>query len=806
MSSNPAPHPRQAMKPNWMGVILYAFFIGLADFAFAATVAQGPFRSGTTFFWPICYGLVVGQIGFLSVLGSWCGRHWIQGFALSTILGAACLLLAGLSLLGPGSEFPFSEYCWVVFLVPSILTSFSVPLWIARALAGRRLTLQRGRLEKSPTTIRDFFILTAFIGVQFYLYTIVVSAWEIPSWESTSLISGAAAYAGISLISFLPMGIIAFSHKDAVVAFGWQCLFGFVFFVLAILILLGASSGRARSEDIAATMLLFASATISFASGCAALHAAGVRWKRVKGSAKIHGSKTKKKQTHQATPSKAATNSPWDESEDTVPASDETEQPGVADERPIEEADSPSPAKNDGSATETDTNEQEALSTYPILFEKMCTKVSYSIGVLLLFAFAGALASFALDRSRLAEIAAYNGVGAKLLAEGGAAYSDRDNNIVALKFGPATDNADLEEFTKYRGVTEIDLSDSQIDDGAIDFLLDFPALRFLNLANTDVSAKSIERIVSARGFDSLVLAGIPLQEDELGNILAQNKSNLRYLDISDCGLSMETLNRLWDKLPKFLSIRGFGLTDLQLEPLLLRDAKTALDLRDNELAGDFLLLQVTETWRVRLEGNPITNAAIQASAGKCNISQISLGRNRLTDKCLRHLMRHSLDELTISDSSFSEAAITKHILCNGQFSLERLAIHDPNFKGLELDQMSDWIDVLDLSHSGVTSKAFALFDANLSYIDLSNTSVDVKGIELLQQSFAADKINISHCAIQAGDLRTSEFFHRGTKLQVPLGHFSDRELMMLQRERPLSFGNGSGKNLTWLFESDIQRY
>ncbi|MEM7478444.1 MAG: hypothetical protein AAF483_25960, partial [Planctomycetota bacterium] len=739
---------------NWTPLIVYVTIMLLADIAVGILIKLG-LSMGYMVLYSAGYGIILGQLGIIALIAGWSGRHWIQGFALATVLATTAYSVAGLASLGLQSKLVSPlEYFMVVTLIPMILTVVTIPFWISRAMSGRRLTLQTQPIEKKRITILDFFILTAFIGVQFYLYTIAMNVQQVPNSQGWMVLLSAPMYTVLSIIGYLPMGIIAFKTKDAYTGVGWQCLYAFALFVAIIVLIVGIAGstlGPVPSEAFVTPMLLIGSATLSFTSGCAVLRLAGVRW------AKQTRASSRKSGDHLANENQPIANSPWDESlqensTSALPAGDNDIDGARAQLGPPPTESSSTVLDSTGSGSAPSSDRQPHITAR--ILTKLSSNVGYAIGALLFLAFSAAVTNFVVNRSRIATVAAYNSLGKKLLAQGGEAFADEDKHIVALRFGPQADNVVLDEYTQLTRVTEIDLSGTQVDDAAVERILDFGLLRHINLANTKMSAAGIENFVARRQPESLVIAGIPLSQESLSRILEADKGSLRYLDISDCGLTYEHIDALWGKLPMSLSLRGFGLTDQKLRPLILRDSKHVLDLRNNSLTGDFLLIQSPATWRLRLEGNPITDAAIEAAADLgVNMDALSIGDNKLTDNCLAAIERIAINELTISDSSFNEAAINKHIISSTSLNLQKLAIHDPKFTGLQLFGLRNTLQVLDLSHSGVKATAFAGFGSSVYRVDLSHTQVDGKIVNHL----ISGEINLSHCPITAQSLQGNGF-------------------------------------------------
>ena len=245
-----------------------------------------------------------------------------------------------------------------------------------------------------------------------------------------------------------------------------------------------------------------------------------------------------------------------------------------------------------------------------------------------------------------------------------------------------------------------------------------------------------------------------------------------------------------------MSIRGYGLSDKQLLELCDREFKQMLDLRNNELTGKFLLRKGL-AWLVRLEGNPITDRSLQVAAQmQVELPYVSLGDNQLTDAGLPHLMRLGVEDLTISNSSFSESALSLNIQAGGS-RLRRLAIHDPDFRGEITGWAKKSLEHLDLSYSGITSASFVGRTLDVQSLDLSHTKVDNRIFNFLRNSYGMH-VNLSHTQVTALPADPGNAFYRYERpYQVALGQFTDREIMNLRRSRTIRFAPKSQDQMPW---------
>ena len=753
----------RTQKPSWSGVVWLCTGFAVLDFILIPVLSVSDQVDTAVLLFGFLGGCQLGQAGLITLIGSWSGKRWIQGFALGTVLSLTALLITSLGLFAQ-TEVGFTEFAWGMFLVPCVLAVSAIPFWVVRMCSLGRLTLDPDGHERHASTIQDYFILTAFIGVLFYLFSISIDAWELARWQVWGIALGwSIGFVIIGVISFLPMGMIAFKSTDWTAGFGYQCIYSFGLFILFLFVASAIGGVAPPGEAFVMLMFFFTGATLSFAGGCAALRSAGLEWRN-----SLSTAKRKAKLAPQV-------GNPWDES-----SASEREDAG-APEGTVESHDpavSPEPA-----------SEGEEVASW-------FGETSFAVAFLLLFTFCGGVASFVLDRTRLAEVASYNGVGRRMLNSGGEAFADWGNEITALRFGPGTTNDDLVEFRTSQFLEELDLSDTQVDDGVLAILEKLPTLKRLSVANTKMTPQVIAALVGRLQPESVDISGISMHEEHLLKILSASE-RLKHIDISDCRLSFEDLVVVWNSLPDAVSVRGFGLSDKQLLELCKRDFKQMLDLRNNELTGDFLLRKGL-AWFVRLEGNPITDTAIKAAAQvQVELPYVSLGNNRLTDACLPDLMQMQVQDLTISDSSFSESALARNIQIGG-VRLRRLAIHDPNFRGEITGWANRSLEHLDLSHSGVTPASFMGRGAlDVRFLDLSHTKIDNRIFDFLGRG-ASQHVNLSHTSISSSGLDMSMSLHGFRRpYQIALGQFTDREVLHLRRSQTIRFSPQTEDQMPW---------
>jgi len=159
-------------------------------------------------------------------------------------------------------------------------------------------------------------------------------------------------------------------------------------------------------------------------------------------------------------------------------------------------------------------------------------------------------------------------------------------------------------------------------------------------------------------------------------------------------------------------------------------------------------------------------------------------------------MQLGVEDLTISNSSFSESALSLNIQTGGA-QLRRLAIHDPNFRGDIPGWATRSLEHLDLSHSGITSASFVGRALDVQSLDLSHTKVDNRIFNFLRNSYGMH-VNLSHTQVTALPADPGNaFYSYGRPYQVALGQFTDREILNLRRSRTIRFAPKSQDQMPW---------
>ena len=267
----------QSARPqqrSWSGMIWLCVAFAMLDFVLIPVSASSNWSEARVIFFVFLLGCQLGQAGLITLIASWSGKRWIQGFAIGTVLSLFVAMITGRGVFTQ-SRVGLPEGVWVLSLLPCILCVSSFPFWVVRLWSLRRLTFDSDGHELHALTTKDFFLLTSFIGVLFYLFSITINAWEPAGLQIWGIaVGGAIGCALIGLIFFLPMGIMAFSSKEPVAGLGYQCLYAFC---LLLAVLASMRTGSPLGLISFATMFLFAGATLSFAGGCWAVRSAGLQ-------------------------------------------------------------------------------------------------------------------------------------------------------------------------------------------------------------------------------------------------------------------------------------------------------------------------------------------------------------------------------------------------------------------------------------------------------------------------------------------------------------------------------------------------
>lgn len=693
----------------------------------------------------LTYGLMIGQACLAVCIAGVFGRRWMTGLGLATIL---CILALALILLGRFIVSPFfiwidTGVLWAGFNVPLILLAAAIPFFALRFFWGIHLTRSLAPRSTPRKGLEDFLVVISMVAALLFLTRIPQVAWEIDSatyWASVATIM--ALLAVFSLVGVFPLFCIQFlikSRKTRIIALG--CLaalaFSMTHFFSGFFI---SPAPRDWSTGIAFGILPISMIYLGLLT---------LQWS---------GYQLHRKSSSPLTPTndlsgseRPSTSSPADPFEDHADAEYD-----------------PSPAADNAT-----------------------TINRWTIAVVLSLAVLAGVVVNLVENQRTSQLK-QNVVLANQLASHAGALRAEKRNVVHLSLGVNATNEAFADLPGLTSVQSLDLSDTEIDDSALENLKRYPSLQALNVSRTNISAEALLQF-APQNLVTLKIAGTKLTVDDVNNYLRRRASNAlpMYLDVSDMNWTIEDILKLELDRIQYLALRNYDLTDDQLSQVLASPGPnlSGLDLRDNQLTGKSLgaLSNLAPAFvRLLIDDNPITDANFSSSFKKPPVRFLflSLSGTQLTNASLPILVGIYSEEMVIGEGLIDDQGIAQAPL-----GCSIIHLNARQFTGTPFEKWpSGSFPQIDVSRSGVSDATLpAILATNCRSLDLSHTSItDESLIRLGQATFTAE-VDLSHTGVTIEGLLRGDLAHCARVIIAP-DQFSAEEILKLSEILNLEVG------------------
>lgn len=723
-----------ANAPWWPLVCLSLLSLGL-NFATLPLVASA-FNSGipVDLVTSALSGCMLGQAAMAALIAGLATRRWIYGLLASTVLCAA-----GMSLLFLGQSYQYSvsvfftDAAWMLPAIPLVLLAAGLPFFLLRLVRGWYLTRSLDEPNRGVSGIDDLLISTAVVGAILFFARVPQVAWETNSstyWPVLGILC--ASFSLVSAIVIVPATFISFRVQNARKCITLQFVFSATLAILVIGGYVFANSipvlggGGISSSELVAPLGMTLPPCFAFFVGTWILRASGVRL------ASFPRATIQPDRAPRATQVKRSSDdSPWDD-------------------------DSPSVA----------SHAREVESKF---WPRMAA------GFLFLIALSGSVMTQFIDTQRKAKESAVNALASELLKSGGSVIVE-NREITSLKLGPTANDAKLEEYEHLRQLKRLDLSGTRITDAAYESIKKFRQLESLNLSQTQITSSLLKLLHNLPNLEALSISGTNLQPSEVEHFLVSSLSNkIQELDLSEMDWSVAELKSIGPSLVRTkLALRGYALTDSQLEAILQDSYISELDVQDNALNGSFLS-RSSAIGSVDLRGNPLTQAGFGSALTSTNLNALILGGSEITDTIIPHLEKTTFNRLVLDDSDITEARLARSTLSASQLSLHARQLSGECFKTWDPGCYK-----LCLSGSGISDDTVEhLGKLTCGYVDLSSTQLTDAALPILGKLPYQHEIDLGHTVITAEGLSRGELSGFQTVYLAP-GQFTNAEIKRIR--------------------------
>ena len=704
-------------------------------------------------------GVCLGQACFISLLGGLCGRCWLKGITIATLLMMVgyVLIFVGLFMVRSVSiSFEPSNPIWAAFLLPMFSVYLSAPILLGRQWMGWRLTRLPTETPRAPFGIEELFLITAALASLLSLSRLPQVAWEV---SGVDVFRGCAMFGGFfclaSALVVVPSIYIVFRNT------GHRLLWLRIFAFYSIAILFGvivvsaitefATVGNSQSNWKLGFIIAITASTIA-TLGIVALLASGFRIARY------------------------VQNSEMD-------ALTETEA-----NRALDRA----------------LHRRWVLALFLIA---ICSNMGVSYMVYL---------RQTTDESHLKVFNRLLSDGGSIALKGrniielklGTSATDasiKDRNMFELNSRYSAAGESLYEYRQMSQIESLGLSETKVTDAVLPKLRQFKRLKSIDLSHTQITDDGFRELQKFNNLEHLSLAGSRVTMAGLKNFFNAIKKNwrLKSIDLSDLNMDDHSLDQLktegqlvFSHLSS-LALRNNKITDEGVKTLLERygsfDEK--LDLTGNPIDGtgfDEIGSLTINTFReLILDKTRINDTSFGLVLPKLTINGwLSIRETDLTDAILPIFATSpSISGIKLGDGQITEDGLVKHQPQNFQ----RLSLNSKQFTGRCFDKWKSSIEYLDMSGSGIHDDTIRFLAnlPNLRFLRLSDTDItDASLRQLATFEGSIDYLDVSNTQITARGLRESGL-PRHQAIHLALNQFTLEEIQMLKSVLTILVGEKS---------------
>lgn len=745
-------------KTSWTPLVVYLVVLAIANYA-CMPVMQWleSARLSVPILYACAFGLVIGELLFVVILGGLWSRYWLAGILFATFLatvGAACFYAGQWAhrtsmIFGEGG-------LWIVFLFPTVFLGAGIPFFAGRFWGGWYLT-RESRETRVGSDLEAMFLAMTVVAAILFLGRVPQVAWELPSatyWASvfTSILSLSI----LSAFTVFPLTLLTFRIQNVwrrlLVQGGFILLVMVAFAVFFLVVAFSSANGAAPPVDIFLYLVAYAgTSTIPLLIGLWVLQWTGVRL------ANFSTGKRDKPTSPLTTEALAAS--------------------------------------SDDALIKIATNKRRTRYLAISVFGLACIA---SICV-------GRIESWRRSTDdRQAELHE------KLQSVQGS-LSVRNREVVEVKLGRGATDNDLREFLDHKHLETLNLAHSGITDAAVAELSSLISVQKLDLSNTQVTGASIEQLVKMPSLRELSIAGTAMNAEDVLQMV-NNMSQLARLDISAMDLTAAELERIASRYGGSIGLRGYGLTDGELRPILkvyaevqnpivlpnttmpagtgfLSYAGRRVDLSDNPIDGTCLRNVTVPLAELRLDNTALTDASFGPVVKGLSAGRLSLSNTQLTDAILPVLGASiHLQALELGDGK-----ITERGLANGDLrNLRQLALKSRQFDGSCFKDWQPNLYELDMSGSGLNDDTIVYLKKlnGVTQLSLANTELTDASLPILGQLGIPFHLDISDTKITAQGLMRGDLNLFAT-VRVAFGQYTPAEIRMLKPRMNLVVGSPS---------------
>jgi MFS family permease len=358
-----------------------------------------------------------------------------------------------------------------------------------------------------------------------------------------------------------------------------------------------------------------------------------------------------------------------------------------------------------------------------------------------------------------------------------------EGNVTKLKLSPSSTNEDVKGYLKFRDLTELDLSGSQVTDEVVAIVSQFPKLKSLDLSNTAITDQGIELIVSTLQLDHISVANTGISTQSILKLIGPiNSVDLGSLNLTDEDMASIPVNAR--TLQRSLSLRGNReITDVWLGGLGPIVCFHNLDLSDMSICGN-TFSPTLKTMKLVLHNCPLTDASFLPNLAKLSIDRdLQLAETQLTNACLQPLIDAvSIRGLSLGDGNFTEEGLAS--LVRGHKT--KLGLNGKQFTGVCFAQWKPQINYLDMSHSSVSDETMSHVQAvtGMHWLRLSHTQISDVGLEIITNPMI-QHIDVSHTKVTVEGLL--KLPPTTITLIIAPGQFTSKELKRLRSRFSVTF-------------------
>ena len=338
-----------------------------------------------------------------------------------------------------------------------------------------------------------------------------------------------------------------------------------------------------------------------------------------------------------------------------------------------------------------------------------------------------------------------------LAARGGQVEVDVDGIAVGINLAPEVSRAEIQGLVVYPKLQHLKLANAEFEDGDLKLLKPLTKLQSLDLSGTSLTDAGLEELAGWSNIQTLSVAGTKCTAEGLKKFVERHpiyKLDIGHLNLTDADVNAIAA-AITPTTPKVIGrgrlasgihlvLAGNPITNDGLAFLKNSAHTWSLDLTDCSI--DEGGLSAASYMDLNLDGTRVDLTFARRAKTLAVFSKLSMDRTEVTDAVLPSLGSGMIHHLKLGDTQVTEEGLSGL----GLTGLRGLSLNSRKFTGTCFESWRPKINVLDMSHSGISDAEIkyiveltGVYDLNLSSTDVTDAclaTLSVSGIQTIDLS------------------------------------------------------------------------